>query len=179
MLGVVRETHDSWLRHVMRWYSHNFHTPLHQVQDLPLEDILTAYYEHTFEQMEEDDRAEYLERLCETEEEQKERAEREAKADQAGEDLFETLNQQVEEDIRRGKPMPKTGRRSKPKLPGKLTAFDSPSKTAEPAAPRPPRPGPVTEDEEPVLDMKFDERGNLSAEELLQGDPLGTPRKKV
>lgn len=42
-------------RKIFRWYSKNFYTPLHLVQELPLEDVLRAWYEQTFEDMEDKD----------------------------------------------------------------------------------------------------------------------------
>ncbi len=38
-------------RHILRWYSKNFYTPLHVVETIPLEDVLTAYYESKYEEM--------------------------------------------------------------------------------------------------------------------------------
>lgn len=38
------------LRRVFRWYSRTFSTPLEQVSDIPIEDVLQAYYECEYEQ---------------------------------------------------------------------------------------------------------------------------------
>lgn len=43
------------IRQIFRWYSKTFHTPLHQVADIPLYDVIQAYYESSFESMEEED----------------------------------------------------------------------------------------------------------------------------
>jgi len=40
------------LRRIFRWYSRTFHTPLDRVSDLPLYDVLVAYYEASYEAME-------------------------------------------------------------------------------------------------------------------------------
>lgn len=40
------------LRRVFRWYSKTFFTPLHEVEDLPLSDVLQSYWEERFEDME-------------------------------------------------------------------------------------------------------------------------------
>ncbi len=45
---------EYFMRYVMRWYSKKFFTPLDQVEQLPLEDILQAYYEERFEEMDDD-----------------------------------------------------------------------------------------------------------------------------
>lgn len=42
---------DYALRKVFRWYSKEFHTPLHQVDEIPIDDILRHYYEYNFEQL--------------------------------------------------------------------------------------------------------------------------------
>ena len=39
------------LRHIFRWYSKTFATPLNEVEELPLEDVLTHYYETKYEDM--------------------------------------------------------------------------------------------------------------------------------
>lgn len=40
-------------RFVMRWYSKRFHTPLDKVEGLPMEDILQAYFEERYEELQE------------------------------------------------------------------------------------------------------------------------------
>jgi hypothetical protein len=45
------------LRGIHRWYSEKYHTPLHQVDDLPLEDVLRHYYEDHYEALAKDDPA--------------------------------------------------------------------------------------------------------------------------
>lgn len=53
MKAVSDPDTDYYLRFIYRWYSKTFFTPLHEVEDLPLEDILTAYYEESYEKLEE------------------------------------------------------------------------------------------------------------------------------
>lgn len=73
----------------MRWYSKTFHTPLHVVEwDVPLDDILQAWFESEYEGLSEDGRVDEARRLTETPEE---RAEREAEAhldDQEDEEFY-------------------------------------------------------------------------------------------
>ena len=52
---VRRVTPGSRLRHVYRWYSAKFATPLHTVHQLPFTDIFTAYFEDQFEQLDSED----------------------------------------------------------------------------------------------------------------------------
>jgi len=63
MQAVVKEVGDYNLRHIMRWYSRTFHTPLHMVEDIPLEDVLRHYYEVQFEDLEEPELSAQIERL--------------------------------------------------------------------------------------------------------------------
>lgn len=44
-----RPTPEYQLRHIQRWYSKQFHTPLHMVEELPLDDVLQHYYEAWYE----------------------------------------------------------------------------------------------------------------------------------
>lgn len=47
---------DYAIRRIMRWYSKTFFTPLHVVEELPVEDVLEAYYEVHYEEMSETQR---------------------------------------------------------------------------------------------------------------------------
>lgn len=58
---------DYNLRRIFRWYSEKFHTPLHKVDSLPLEDVLTHYYESIYEAMSEEDLEQAKDELLETE----------------------------------------------------------------------------------------------------------------
>jgi hypothetical protein len=44
---------DYPVRRIFRWYSKAFHTPLHLVEELPLYDVLLAYWEEQFEALNE------------------------------------------------------------------------------------------------------------------------------
>jgi hypothetical protein len=57
------------IRQIFRWYSKTFHTPLHMVQDIPLYDIVQAYYESHYESMEEEDLRAEVQNLLLSEEE--------------------------------------------------------------------------------------------------------------
>ena len=49
--GAVKPTAEDYLKKVFRWNSKTFATPLHQVGDLPLDDVLGAYFEEQFADM--------------------------------------------------------------------------------------------------------------------------------
>jgi hypothetical protein len=48
---VLLKTDLGFYRRVARWYSTTFHTPLHLVNTIPWEELLTHYYESHYEQM--------------------------------------------------------------------------------------------------------------------------------
>lgn len=43
------------MRQIHRWYSKTFHTPLHEVDALPEEDVLRAWWEERYEEMNEEE----------------------------------------------------------------------------------------------------------------------------
>lgn len=65
---------EAHFRAICRWYSITFHTPLHLVEELPEDDVLVAYYEKTYEDMEDQEREDLLKALLETPEEKKRKA---------------------------------------------------------------------------------------------------------
>lgn len=50
--GAIKPDAESNVRYVLRWYSKTFHTPLHEVYNLPLEDVWFAYFEERYSDME-------------------------------------------------------------------------------------------------------------------------------
>lgn len=69
MRAVTGGDSDYNIRYILRWYSKTFHTPLTTVEDLPLEDVLQTYFECRYEEMNEAERQQELERLLLSEEE--------------------------------------------------------------------------------------------------------------
>jgi hypothetical protein len=53
---VLKEPYEYHLRHVFRWYSKTFSTPLTEVEDLPLETVLQHFYEARYEEMDDEAR---------------------------------------------------------------------------------------------------------------------------
>lgn len=70
---VLMASGEYHLRSVFRWYSRTFHTPLHEVGDLPQEDVLRAYYEEHYEAMAPEDREDERAFLLESEEARRKR----------------------------------------------------------------------------------------------------------
>jgi hypothetical protein len=105
LASVLRKDEAYLVRHIFRWYSKTFATPLHVVPDLPFEDVLQAYYEHEYETMQPDELTEAAERLIETDEE---RAQREREKDTEEAENFEfdkmTAEQERKKKARKKKP---------------------------------------------------------------------------
>lgn len=71
--AVVSPDGDAVLRNLFRWYSKTFHTPLADVEDIPIEFILQHYFETQYEELEEEDRHNLVILLLETREEREAR----------------------------------------------------------------------------------------------------------
>lgn len=78
--SVMKSSAEYEIRKLFRWYSKTFHTPLKEVEDLPLEQIVRDYWESQYENMDEGE-LEYAitalvtdehERLCQEEAEAEE-----------------------------------------------------------------------------------------------------------
>jgi succinate dehydrogenase flavin-adding protein (antitoxin of CptAB toxin-antitoxin module) len=78
LLAVIRESDDYLVRRILRWYSTTFHTPLHQVEELPFDYILTHYFETMYENVGDAKRRKYARLMSETDEERASREERES-----------------------------------------------------------------------------------------------------
>lgn len=79
--AVEKPDHEYILRNICRWYSREFYTPLSEVEAIPLETLLTHYFEVRYEQMTDEEREDIRVFLCERREERlKREAEEEIKA---------------------------------------------------------------------------------------------------
>jgi hypothetical protein len=76
--AVIDEDPEWEVRQVLRWYSRTFHTPLHEVEELPPEDVFRAWFESRYEQMEHGELIDHARLVIETPEERAERIQREA-----------------------------------------------------------------------------------------------------
>lgn len=52
LLAAIKPDFGSHVRSILRWYSKTFHTPLHEVDTIPFEDILQAWFEEQYAGME-------------------------------------------------------------------------------------------------------------------------------
>lgn len=101
--AVLVPDEEATLRHVFRWYSRTFHTPLHEVEDLPVEDVLRTFYEQSYEDLEEEARWAEVRELLETPEERKAKLRRkdEEKADAFEFSQFTAEQEQKKEEAKR------------------------------------------------------------------------------
>lgn len=90
--GKIEPDGDYFLRRIFRWYSKTFATPLSDVYELPLEDILMHYWESQYEDMEDEERAAAILRLRESDEDRRLREGKE----QEEQDLDAEWQRQVE-----------------------------------------------------------------------------------
>jgi hypothetical protein len=60
---MVGSDADAEWRHVCRWYSKTFHTPLAEVDDLPTFDVWQAFFEDRAENMDDEERQKELEEI--------------------------------------------------------------------------------------------------------------------
>lgn len=75
--SVVTEDREYRLRTIFRWYSKTFFTPLHTVDELPLEEVLRHYYESKYEGLENEELQAEINEFLETPEEKVARLRRE------------------------------------------------------------------------------------------------------
>jgi hypothetical protein len=181
MHAVLFPDRDAFLRHVKRFYSKTFATPLSAVDDLDEEFVLQTYYEEAFSQMDEDARDEYISNLLATPEEREALAAAHERMDERDEEFMKKLNKDVAEGKRRGPP-PERPKMQMPSAPVDPKERAKAIKeriargitTPEPAAPAPPAPGLP-----PDIHMSFDD-GNLPGipAEWLSMDPSSAPSRK-
>lgn len=122
--------HPEWdpeyeLRAIYRWYSRTFHTPLHQVAELPLDEVLQNYYEARFEELEaiepdekDPDQRSFLvrerDKLAENDEERAERLRAEAEDEELGDKFLRQVEREEDAkakkwaaDAKKGKSTPR------------------------------------------------------------------------
>jgi hypothetical protein len=98
--GVLKPDWDAFRRKICRWYSHEFATPLKEVEDdLDFFEVLVHYFEAHFEQLNDQDRSEQIKLAIETPEERKKREIREDLEDQ---EFLEMAIKEEEERLKKG-----------------------------------------------------------------------------
>jgi hypothetical protein len=163
--AVMKPDGEYRLRKIFRWYSTTFHTPLHLVDDLPLEDVLTAYYEQTCEEMNDEDREILLKELLETEEEK--RAKQKAKDAEEAE-AFEFARRLAAEAKLEAAKAKLADVKPVVKAPSMLSAKDRREVKL-------PDSKPAFEKLEPDVEIKFVEAGEFEKE--LEGFGIMTPKE--
>lgn len=68
---VVKKDDMAAMRRVFRWYSHEYHTPLHIVEDLPIEHVLLTYWENHYEDLDDSQLEKEVAEAVKTEEEKR------------------------------------------------------------------------------------------------------------
>jgi len=108
--SVTHPDRDYHIRRVHRWYSKTFSTPLHEVYQLPLDDVLRVYFEELYESMDDPQREEELGVLAESEAEKVARLKRESAEEAADYDFWKLAEEEAkaeeeeEETVRPQKP---------------------------------------------------------------------------
>jgi succinate dehydrogenase flavin-adding protein (antitoxin of CptAB toxin-antitoxin module) len=173
-LAILKPDREAWKRYICRWYSKEFHTPLDQVYDLPMEFILTNYFEAAVEAMDEEQRAEYLAELVLTDEERAKLAVEETKAVSADEAFLDELTEKVKAGATKGPPKEHKKGFVRKLIKDSAAATYGKVPVSEAATPAPPPGQPV---EGPDIRANFG--GNL-LDEMGDLDPLAPrPPKKV
>ena len=198
MLAVVDPDDDAWIRRIFRFYSKNFATPLHLVPQLPLEDVMRAYFEELFSNLDEEDREERVEWLLMTPEERRDDRSAEKTLEGRDDAFLANLNAEVASGatIKRPKEQKRhligTEEKSLPEGMKKLAAHIQRARAraaklagaslpgTKPAAPKAEEPkAPATLGELPEIQMDFHKStsGNLDSKSWDDLDPLAPPRK--
>lgn len=121
---VLKEPEEYQFRAVFRWYSKTFHTPLHLVERLPLEDVLQAYYEEQFEEMEEPELHHEIDELTQTDEE-RQALKQSAETKSAADDEFIKFAQQQAAQTVKSLPVTKPSAVVEPEPDIKVNFIDS------------------------------------------------------
>lgn len=156
--AVLHPDHDAFLRHAKRYVSRTFHIPLLELENMSEMELLSIYYEGAFEEMGEDDRAELIHKLLETDVERQKRVEGEKKAESNDEAFFDNLNAEVLSGMAR-RPSQKKG-----KAPVKMSKAVQPKKVDAKSTSQPKQPPPM-----PEIHMNFQPYGNEEESNLPNG----------
>lgn len=100
LLSVIQQDTEYHVRRIQRWYSKTFATPLHEVEDLPLEDVLLVYFEEAFESMPEKKRVTLAIELTQTPEEKvaAEKAQKEAEEAASDEAFLKEIQEKASKE---------------------------------------------------------------------------------
>ena len=99
MASVAQPDFNAFMRKISRWFSKTYSTPLLEVDQLDPSYVLQHYFEHTFEEMDKDERINKIIQLLETSEERRERELKEEEEEDAFvRKIEEELAQEQEKD---------------------------------------------------------------------------------
>jgi hypothetical protein len=165
-LAVYRPDEEAWHRHVLRWYSKTFATPLTDVYDLPLDFVLTHYFEGVLETMDEETRHETCSGWVLTPEEKRALRTDEEKLEEADEAFLDKMAQAAMKGTAK---VPRERAKWKPPVKG--------PKVVEGAPATPPPSPPLF----PDFKVDFSRSGGNLLDEVGSLDPLAPrqPTKKV
>lgn len=93
MARVISDSYEDVMRRIRRWYARHYYTPLHLVENKPDEEVLIEYFEHNFEEMNEEERSSKIKELSLTKEQKQEKAVDEDSFDKK---LLEEMRQDLE-----------------------------------------------------------------------------------
>ena len=102
--SVKNRDSDYVLRHIQRWYSRTFATPLEEVDDIPVEDLLRHFFECRYEEMEEEDLDHELMLLTETDAERKVREDKEHQDSVDDDEFFNEIKEKAKKENRKFDP---------------------------------------------------------------------------
>jgi len=191
MDAVVNPDDEAWMRRVFRFYSKRFATPLHLVPQLPLEDVLQAFFEEVFDDMDEEAREDRIEWLLMSPEDRAKRRDTDEKVlGEMDDQFFDKLNEEVSsgETIKRptGKrSLEATDTQALPAGSEKLAKLIHRTKiraakvagaqipVAKPKTVEPPMLGDL-----PEIKMRFGNEGNLGGDAWSELDPLAPPKRQ-
>lgn len=168
LLAVVRKPAEYHLREIFRWYSETFHTPLREVDAIPLEEVCQHYFERMYRDMEGPDLEQELFKLSRTEAELLEldrKKETEAVSDDSA---HQALMKQLDEAKKAGQTLADllSGKKKAPIKTVSQKEFNMKK------APLPPLPEPSIELPEGIR-MQFTEDGDLTDDPSIKDeDPL-------
>lgn len=165
--SVLNPDYDYHHRQLQRWYSKEFYTPLHIVEELPIEDIVTTFYECRYQELKDDDEegklAEEIQQLIETDEE---RFRREMKEQSDSNDDDEFYKKVLEEEAKKKKPKPTINLEDISNKPQEklLDTMENPIDLPDLGS---------------LPDIKLDFGDPLLFEKLSDWDPMGDPMERA
>jgi hypothetical protein len=104
-IKAIRPDDESFIRTVYRWYSKEFSTPLHTLDDLPLDEILLHYFESAYLQLKPEERHDLAVKIIETPEEKELREAEDKKSEEELLEMAKVDNERVKAKIARAKQM--------------------------------------------------------------------------